>query len=77
MPATEPRIGYLQFNSFAGRTQVRVEVVGETRTKVRIRAITRTRLAGRRRSLNPGETALVPKHAVWNKPAANAEMCES
>lgn len=42
----------------------RVVIVGETAKRYRIRADKPTRLAGRNRWLKPGETALVPKHAV-------------
>ncbi|MDQ6900234.1 MAG: hypothetical protein M3072_12125 [Candidatus Dormibacteraeota bacterium] len=51
-------------NGWAGRSSQEVLVVEETAKRYRIQAITRTRLAGRRRWLDPGQTALVPKHAV-------------
>jgi len=68
--------GWLQLDGWQGRTQQEVEVVGETATKVRVRALTCTRLAGRRRSLEPGQTALVPRHAVRNEKANNAEVIQ-
>jgi hypothetical protein len=67
-------VGYLQLDGWAGRTQQRVEVVGETASRTRIRAITTTRLAGRRRNLQPGEIALVPKYAVRTAPANGVTM---
>ena len=66
--------GYLQLDGWHGRTQQKVEIVSETPQKVRIRAITTTRLAGRRRSLLPGEMALVPKYAVRHELAAGVEL---
>lgn len=60
---------WIQLDGWVGRTQARVEIVGETPYRYRIRAVTRTRLAGRQRWLNVGETALVPKHAVRMKQA--------
>jgi hypothetical protein len=47
-----------------GITSHEVLVVGETSQRYRVQALTETRLAGRHRWLKPGETALVPKHAV-------------
>jgi hypothetical protein len=62
----EPRPAFLCFNDWAGVRQVPVEVVGETPKRWRIRAPgpDSVRLAGRRRCLKPGKTALVPKTAV-------------
>jgi len=51
-------------NDYAGYHETPVLVVGETPTRYRVRGITLTRLAGRNRSLAPGETKLVPKHAI-------------
>ena len=46
-----------------------VIVVGETRTRYRIRCDAGMPLTGGR-YLNPGETALVPKHAItWTDPS--------
>lgn len=57
--------GYLRIDGWAGRHDYAVMVIGETPKKYRIRAVvTATPLAGRRRSLNVGEEALVPKHAI-------------
>jgi hypothetical protein len=58
---------WLCFNDWAGFTTVPVVLVGETRTRWRITpdvGVDRIRLAGRRRWLAAGETALVPKTAV-------------
>jgi hypothetical protein len=66
--------GYLQLDGWAGRTQQRVEVVGRTAKRVRIKALGLTRLAGRRRWLAAGETALVPAHAVTDAPRPGVEM---
>ena len=41
-----------------------MEVLNQTKRQMRIRALTRTKLAGRNRWLCPGETALVPLHAI-------------
>jgi len=60
----EPVIGELVLDGWEGRTYQRVEVIGHTPKRLRIRAIERTRLAGRRRYLEPGQTALVPTRAV-------------
>ena len=56
--------GTLHLNSYSGRSSTRVEIVGETPKRYRIRAITQTRTAGRLVYLEPGQIALVPKHAV-------------
>ena len=58
------RQGVLHTQSWAGRSETPVMVVGETPKKYRIRAITDTRLGGRGRVCVAGETALVPKHSV-------------
>lgn len=55
---------YLCTNSYAGRNEQAVLVVGETPKKYRIRAVMRTRVPGRCRWLAAGELALVPKQAV-------------
>lgn len=54
----------LCLNSYAGRTETPVEIVGETQKRYRIRASKRVKLAGRNRWLEIGQTALVPKTAV-------------
>ena len=54
----------LVVDTYAGRLEQQVEIVGETATRFRIRAINRTRLAGRGRTLEVGQIALVPKTAV-------------
>lgn len=56
--------GWLTLDGWAGRTRQAVELIGQTPTRWRIRAIQRTRLAGRRRALEPGQTALVPRRAL-------------
>lgn len=56
--------GWLTLDGYGGRTATLVEIVGQTPKRLRIRAIERTRLAGRRRYLEIGETALVPTYAV-------------
>jgi hypothetical protein len=61
---TPSREGFIQLDSYAGRTESRVLVIGETPKRYRIQAITRTKLAGRGRYLSSGETTLVPKRAV-------------
>jgi hypothetical protein len=58
------RVGYLVLNGWAGRSVTAVDVIGETPRKFRIRAIHHTRLGGRQRSLEAGETTLVPRTAV-------------
>jgi hypothetical protein len=62
------RDGYIQLDGWHGRIQQLVPVVGETPKRFRIRAITKTKLAGRQRWIGPGQTALVPKHGVTDKP---------
>jgi len=58
------KTGYLCLNGYAGRSETKVEIIGETKDRYRIRAITKTRLAGENRWLNPGEIELVPKYAM-------------
>lgn len=69
-----PRYGWLQLDGWAGRTQHKVEVVGETDKRYRIKAITLTKLAGRMRWLRPGDTVLIPKHAVRDRPHENVPI---
>lgn len=57
--------GTLVIDGFAGRFEQTVALIGETPKRYRIQAITRTQLAGRRRWIDPGETALVPKSAIF------------
>lgn len=59
-----PCAGFIHLDGWAGRTAHPVCVVGETPKRYRIEAFARTPLAGRRRELEPGQRALVPKHAV-------------
>jgi hypothetical protein len=56
--------GLLVLEGWAGRTKTPVEIIGMTPKRYRIRAVMRTRLGGRHRWLDPGDTALVPRHAV-------------
>lgn len=63
-PVRLPRIGTLYTSSWAGTLKQRVNVIGETPKRWRIEALKRTRLGGRRRFIEQGETALVPKFAV-------------
>jgi hypothetical protein len=59
------RIGWLQLDDWAGRTQHQILVVRETPKRYEITAVSDgTRLGGRRRSLQAGERALVPKRAI-------------
>lgn len=60
------RHGLLMLDGWIGRTDTPVLIVGETPKKFRITPPTekRVKLGGRSRWLYPGETALVPKHAV-------------
>lgn len=59
------RTALLILHGWGGRLDQKVEIVGETPRRYRIRAITRTRLAGKYRYIEPGQTALVPRGAVW------------
>lgn len=63
-------IGRLMLTGWHGYSEQEVEVIGQTPKRLRIRAITRTRLAGPR-WLAPGQSALVPTHAVRD----NCEAC--
>jgi len=54
----------LHLTGYAGNTISYVRVVGETPKRYRIESDTAIRLAGRNRWLEPGTTALVPKHAI-------------
>ena len=56
--------GTLHLDGYSGRSSTRVEIVGETPKRYRVRAITQTRTAGRLVYLEPGQVALVPKHAI-------------
>ena len=58
------RAADLWVDSYAGRIKQPVVVIGETPKRYRVRALQRTRLGGRARSLEAGETALVPRGAV-------------
>lgn len=60
------RRGVLMMDGWAGRTDTPVEIVGETPKRFRITPTDDkpVKLAGRSRWLRPGQTALVPKHAV-------------
>ena len=59
-----PCFGTLFTQSWAGTLKQKVKIVAETPKRYRIEAIKRTRLAGDRRFIEEGETALVPKYAV-------------
>jgi hypothetical protein len=56
--------GYIVTQSYAGRSEQAVLVIGETPKRYRIKAVMRTRMPGRYRWLEAGETALVPKRAL-------------
>lgn len=60
----ETCIAVLVLDGYAGRREHPCEIVGETPQRYRIQVRQRTPLAGPNRWLQPGETALVPKHAV-------------
>jgi hypothetical protein len=74
--ADTPVYSYLVLAGWGGTSRTLVLTVGSTPKRFRIRALTRTKLAGRCRWLEPGEEALVPKHAVrhgeWSKPYSAA-----
>ena len=60
-----PYTAFLCLDGWAGRTEQAVEIVADVGRMVRIRAITdRTKLAGARRYIDRGETALVPAYAI-------------
>jgi hypothetical protein len=61
---TRERIALLHLDGWSGRRTEVAIVVGETATRYRVRAVHTIKLAGRRRYLHPGQTALVPKYAV-------------
>lgn len=58
------RAAYLLTDSYAGRSEQAIAVIGETPRRYRIRTVMRTRMPGRCRWLAAGETTLVPKTAV-------------
>lgn len=58
------RPAYLFLDGWAGIHRQGILVIGETPQRYRIQAIAETRLAGRRRYLRAGGTALVPKSSV-------------
>jgi hypothetical protein len=59
---------YLHLDGWSGHTCTPVEIVGETYKRFRIRATQEMRLPGRMRWLRPGDTTLVPKYSVTDKP---------
>mgnify|MGYP000893478069 CR=1 FL=1 len=59
---TNPRWACVCLDSWAGRQEITVQVVGETAKRYRIRAVVPTKLP--RRVLEKGEETLVPKRAV-------------
>lgn len=63
-PEKEPRDALLCLDSYAGRSETPVRVIGETRCRYRIRAVGWTRLAGGCRLLEPGGVTLVPRYAI-------------
>lgn len=59
----------IALDTWAGRRYYAVEVVGETPKKVRVRILVPGGvMLPRRRYVNFGETVLVPKHAVVDRP---------
>lgn len=72
-PAAVIRYAYLCVNSFKGQRPQRVAVLSESPTRYRIQALTPTVLGGRRRLIQPGGTALVPKWSVQNSAPAVKE----
>lgn len=58
--------GWLHLDGWQGRTQQAITVVGETPKKYRVTPArdSLVRIGGRRRFIGPGETALVPQHAI-------------
>lgn len=58
--------GVLLLDSYAGRNEWPVVIVGETPRRFRVKpdGVNPVRLAGPNRWLQPGDTALVPKHSV-------------
>ena len=72
MSLDNPTVGYLQLETWAGRTYQLVDIVGETPARWQIRARTRTMLAGRSRWLEVGDVAVVPRTAItFNEPPAD------
>ena len=59
-----PRRATITLGGWHGLSTQEVLVVSETPKRYRIRAIAKTRLAGRHRSLEVGQQALVPRHVV-------------
>jgi hypothetical protein len=62
-------LGWLHLDGWEGRTKQPVKVVGQTPKRYRIKpeGDIPVRLAGRSRSVRPGETVLVPKYAVTKR----------
>lgn len=58
-----PFDGVLRLDGWAGRTDVPVQVVGETSKRYRIKLMHDTRLPGRREG-RAGDVVLVPKYAI-------------
>lgn len=67
-PQGPGRRAVLLVDGFAGRRELSCRVIGETPMKYRIEVDTETRLP--RRTLMPGESALVPRWSVRFLPPA-------
>ena len=69
------RTGILRMDGWEGRTEEKVEIIGETPKRYRIRADRRIKLAGRDRWLEVGDDVLVPKTAVRIEEKKDAPAC--
>lgn len=57
-------LAYLCLNGWEGRTEERVQIIGETSKRYRIVCDRRIKLAGAQRWLEIGKDVLVPKSAI-------------
>lgn len=64
---------FLCTNSWAGYNETEIELLAWVGKMARIKAIKRTVLGGRRRWIDVGETALVPRHAIKSFPNRQIE----
>lgn len=58
------KLAYLCLDGWEGRTEERVQIIGETPMRYRIVCDRRIKLAGRERWLEIGQDVLVPKSAI-------------
>jgi hypothetical protein len=61
---TTPKPAVVRCDSWAGRYDVPVDVIGETPARYRVRVLDNARWPGRNQSVKPGDIKLCPKRVV-------------